>query len=71
MSRILVIFGQLYIRSRQCVICSSDRGKARMGSLFSVSIYCLALASEHYRQVYIVYSGLQDESLQGTISKLP
>ena len=26
---------------------------------------------EHYRQVYIVHSGLQDESLQVTISKLP
>ena len=38
---------------------------------FSFSIYCLALAFEHYRQVYIVHSGLQDESLQVTISKLP
>ena len=37
----------------------------------SFSIYCLALAFEHYRQVYIVHSGLQDESLQVTISKLP
>ena len=32
----------------------------------SFSIYCLALAFEHYRQVYIVHSGLQDESLQVT-----
>ena len=37
----------------------------------SFSIYCLALAFEHYRQVYIVHSGMQDESLQVTISKLP
>ena len=37
----------------------------------SFSIYCLALAFEHYRQVYLVHSGLQDESLQVTISKLP
>ena len=37
----------------------------------SFYIYCLALAFEHYRQVYIVHSGLQDESLQVTISKLP
>ena len=37
----------------------------------SFSIYCLTLAFEHYRQVYIVHSGLQDESLQVTISKLP
>ena len=29
---------------------------------FSFSIYCLALPFEHYRQVYIVHSGLQDES---------
>ena len=36
----------------------------------SFFIYCLALAFEHYRQVYIVHSGLQDESLQVTISKL-
>ena len=37
----------------------------------SFSVYCLSLAFEHYRQVYIVHSGLQDESLQVTISKLP
>ena len=37
----------------------------------SFSIYGLALAFEHYRQMYIVHSGLQDESLQVTISKLP
>ena len=37
----------------------------------SCSIYCLALAFEHYRQVYNVHSGLQDESLQVTILKLP
>ena len=37
----------------------------------SFSIYCLALAFEHYWQVNIVHSGLQDESLQVTISKLP
>ena len=32
------------------------------------SIYCLVLAFEHYRQVYIVQCGLQDESLHVTIS---
>ena len=40
-------------------------------TFLSFSIYCLALAFEHYRQVYILHSGLQDESLQVTISKLP
>ena len=40
-------------------------------NFLSFSIYCLALGFEHYRQVYIVHSGLQDESLQVTISKLP
>ena len=44
---------------------------ARKCLSFSFSIYCLALAFEHYQQVYIVHSGLQDESLQVTISKLP
>ena len=29
------------------------------------------LPFEYYRQVYFVHSGLQDESLQVTISKLP
>ena len=27
---------------------------------FSIYMYCLALAFEHYRQVYIVHSGLND-----------
>ena len=40
-------------------------------SFLSFSVYCLSLAFEHYQQVYIVHSGLQDESLQVTISKLP
>ena len=43
----------------------------KMTHFLSFSIYCLALTFEHYRQVYIVLSGLQDESLQVTISKLP
>ena len=41
------------------------------GSFFlSFSIYCLALAFEHYQQVYIVHSGLQDESLQATRKRM-
>ena len=39
--------------------------------LFSFSIYCLTLACEYHRQVYFEHSGLQDESQQVTISKLP
>ena len=39
--------------------------------VLSFSLYCLAFAFKHYQQVYIVHSGLQDESLQVTISKLP
>ena len=38
---------------------------------FSFSIYCRTFAFEHYRQLYIVHPGLEDESLQVTISKLP
>ena len=45
--------------------------KQVLSTFLSFSIYCLALAFEHYRQVYVVHSGLQDESLQVTISKLP
>ena len=37
----------------------------------SFSIYCLALAFEHYGRCTFVLSGLQDKSLQVTISKLP
>ena len=46
-------------------------GLLLLSFFLSLSIYCLALAFEHYRQVYIVHSGLQNESLQATISKLP
>ena len=36
-----------------------------------LSLYTASLSFEYYRQVYFVHSGLQDESLQVTISKLP
>ena len=47
--------------------------KPNRGSLFSffVSLYTARPSCEYYRQVYLVHSGLQDESLQVTISKLP
>ena len=37
----------------------------------SLSLYTARPSFEYYRQVYFVHSGLQDESLQVTISKLP
>ena len=46
-------------------------GGGVMVSFFSFSLYCLTLACEYYRQVCFVQSGLQDESLQVTISLLP
>ena len=36
-----------------------------------LSLYTARLSLECYRQVYFVHSGLQDESIQVTISKLP
>ena len=36
-----------------------------------LSQYTARPSFEYYRQVYFVHSGLQDESLQVTISKLP
>ena len=41
-----------------------------MVSDLSFSIYCLALAFEHYRQVNIVHSWLQDESLQDSRNQM-
>ena len=38
-------------------------------NISSFSLYCLALAFVHYRQVYIVHSGLQDESQQLNIKR--
>ena len=38
---------------------------------FFLSLYTARPSFEYYRQVYYVHSGLQDESLQVTISKLP
>ena len=38
---------------------------------FFLSLYTARPSFEYYRQVYFVHSGLQDESLQVTISKLP
>ena len=38
---------------------------------FFLSQYTARPSFEYYRQVYFVHSGLQDESLQVTISKLP
>ena len=36
-----------------------------------LSLYTARPSFEYYQQVYFVHSGLQDESLQVTISKLP
>ena len=38
---------------------------------FFLSLYTARPSFEYYRQVYFVHSGLQDVSLQVTISKLP
>ena len=38
---------------------------------FFLSLYTARTSFEYYRQMYFVHSGLQDESLQVTISKLP
>ena len=38
---------------------------------FFLSLYTARPYFEYYGQVYFVHSGLQDESLQVTISKLP
>ena len=38
---------------------------------FFLSLYTARPSFEYYRQVYFVHSGLQDESLQVTISKSP
>ena len=40
-------------------------------NFFFLSLYTARPSFEYYRQVYFVHSGLQDESLQVTISKLP
>ena len=57
---------QRYVTKKSLLV-----SRRQMKLSLSFSIYCLKLAFEHYRQVYIVHSGLQDESLQVTISKLP
>ena len=46
------------------------KGKGLLFSFF-LSLYTARPSFEYYRQVYFVHSGLQDESLQVTISKLP
>ena len=47
-------------------------GKIIMPSaIIFLSLYTARPSFEYYRQVYFVHSGLQDESLQVTISKLP
>ena len=38
---------------------------------FYLSLYTARPSCEYYQQVYFVHSGLQDESLQVTMSKLP
>ena len=70
------IIYNLYNREKKCGRerisgTENDYGFETKQQTLSFFIYCLALAFEHYRQVYIVHSGLQDESLQVTISKLP
>ena len=37
---------------------------------FFLSLYTARPSFDYYQQVYFVHSGLQDESLQATISKL-
>ena len=51
---------------------TSGRALADSGlSFFFLSLYTARPSFQYYRQVYFVHSGLQDESLQVTISKLP
>ena len=38
---------------------------------FFLSLYTARPSFEYYRRVYFIHTGLQDESLQVTISKLP
>ena len=38
---------------------------------FFLTLYTARPSFEYYRQLYFVHSGLQDESLQVTISKSP
>ena len=45
--------------------------KLNMDGPFFLSLYTARPSFEYYRQVYFVHSGLQDKSLQVTISKLP
>ena len=50
---------------------NAQRMKTDHNSSFFLSLYTARPSYEYYQQVYFVHSGLQDESLQVTISKLP
>ena len=50
---------------------SPSEGGGGGGREAFLSLYTARPSFEYYHQVYFVHSGLQDESLQVTISKLP
>ena len=54
-----------------CVVSLSKTIIPSLVLVLSLSLYTARPSFEYYRQVYFVHSGLQDESLQVTISKLP
>ena len=58
---------------RECYLLTEGAIKVEKGSYypFILSLYTARPSFEYYPQVYFVHSGLQDESLQVTISKLP
>ena len=53
----------------QCV--KHKKNEFRIKLIYFFSLNTAKPSFEYYQQVYFVYSGLQDESLQVTISKLP
>ena len=56
--------------SHEAVLGEREKSRACIISFF-LSLYTARPSFEYYRKVYFVHSGLQDESLQVTISKLP
>ena len=52
-------------------LCFTHLGQMDVPTLIFLSLYTARPSFEYYRQVYFVHSGLPDESLQVTISKLP
>ena len=62
----------LYVHCSIAIILIGKRELVALLNLSSfLSLYTARPSFEYYRQVNFVHSGLQDESLQVTISKLP